>query len=188
MARYSAIPPSDAKGRVGVLSGRIGEPSGRLGVTNWFGPQISTRLLSTETEEIMRRLLIATCATAGLLVGTALAPASAVAQSETTQVLKTDLQGEEGREANIVRFEVGPDWETERHIHPGHVFVYILEGTIEIDVEGKDTQTFSTGEAFYEMPDVPMRARTAGTEEGATFIVFQVGPTGEPLMVAQPEE
>jgi quercetin dioxygenase-like cupin family protein len=134
-------------------------------------------------EEIMRHLLIATFATTGLLAGTALAPASAVAQAETTQVLKTELQGEEGREANIVRFEVGPDWETDRHIHPGHVFVYILEGTIEIDVEGKDRQTFSAGEAFYEVPDLPMVARTAGSEEGATFVVFQVGPTGKPLMV-----
>ena len=131
----------------------------------------------------MRHLLIATVAATGLLFGTALAPATAVAQAETSQVLKTELQGEEGREANIVRFEVGPDWETDRHIHPGHVFVYILDGTIEIDVEGKDPQTFSAGEAFYEMPDVAMVARTAGSEDGATFMVFQVGPSGEPLMV-----
>ena len=135
----------------------------------------------------MRHLLIATFATTCLLAGTALAPGSALAQDETTQVLKTQLQGEEGREANIVRFEVGPDWETDRHIHPGHVFVYILEGTIEIDVEGKDRQTFSAGEAFYEVPDLPMVARTAGTDDGATFVVFQVGPTGEPIMVSQPE-
>ena len=135
----------------------------------------------------MRHLLIATCATTGLFAGAALLPASVAAQAETTEVLKTELQGEDGREANIVRFEVGPGWETERHIHPGHVFVYILDGSIEIDVEGKDPQTFSAGEAFYELPDVPMLARTAGTEEGATFVVFQVGPTGEPLMVAEPE-
>ena len=45
-------------------------------------------------------------------------------------------------------------------------------------MEGKDTETFSPGEAFYEMPDLPMVARTAGTEEGATFIVFQTPEEG----------
>ena len=130
----------------------------------------------------MRHLLIATCATAGLVAANALGAAA-----ETTQVLKTELQGEEGREANIVRFDVGPDWQTDRHIHPGHVFVYVTEGSIEIDVEGKEPQTYSAGEAFYELPELPMVARTASTDEGAKFIVFQVGPTGEPIMVAQPD-
>ena len=133
----------------------------------------------------MRHLLIATCAAAGLVAANVLG--AAAQDAETTQVLKTELQGEEGREANIVRFDVGPDWETDRHIHPGHVFVYITEGSIEVDVEGKESQTYSAGEAFYELPDLPMVARTASTDEGARFIVFQVGPTGEPLMVAQPE-
>ncbi|HUE45126.1 MAG TPA: cupin domain-containing protein [Aestuariivirgaceae bacterium] len=130
----------------------------------------------------MRHLLIATCATAGLVAANALGAAA-----DTTQILKTELQGEEGREANIVEFDVGPNWETERHIHPGHVFVYITEGSIEVDVEGKEPQTYSAGEAFYELPDLPMVARTASTDEGAKFIVFQVGPSGEPIMVAQPE-
>jgi quercetin dioxygenase-like cupin family protein len=117
----------------------------------------------------------------------AVVPTSAAAEAETTQVLKTELQGEKGMEANIVRFEVEPGWETERHIHPGHVFVYVTEGAIEIDVEGQEPVTVSAGEAVYELPDMPMVGRTAGAEEGAKFIVFQVGPSGEPLMVAQPQ-
>lgn len=72
------------------------------------------------------------------------------------------------------------------HIHPGHVFVYVTEGAIEIAVEGEEPRTISAGEAVYELPDKPMIGRTAGTEEGAKFIVFQVGQSGEPLMVAQP--
>ena len=130
----------------------------------------------------MRHLLIATFTTAGILAGSAFA-----AHAETTQILKTELEGEQGREANIVRFDVEPGWEAARHIHPGHVFVYVTEGSIEIDVEGQEPKTVSADEAFYELPDKPMVARTASTTEGASFIVFQVGPTGEPLMVAQPE-
>lgn len=135
----------------------------------------------------MHYLFIASCATVGLVASTAFVPTSAAAQAKTEQVLKTQLQSEEGQEANIVRFEVEPGWETERHIHPGHVFVYVTEGTIEIDVEGQEPQTVSAGEAIYELPDKPMVGRTATADEGAKFIVFQVGPTGEPLMVAQPQ-
>ena len=136
----------------------------------------------------MHHLFIVTCTTAALMAGAAFMPMSAAAQeAETTQVLQTELQGEEGREANIVRFDVEPGWETERHIHPGHVFVYVTEGSIEVDVEGAEPQTYSAEEAFYELPDKPMVARTASADEGAAFIVFQVGPTGEPIMVSQPE-
>ncbi|WEX08655.1 cupin domain-containing protein [Chelativorans sp. AA-79] len=84
-------------------------------------------------------------------------------------------------------FDVGPGWETQRHIHPGHVFVYVTEGTIDVDVEGEDLRTVSAGEAFYELPDKPMVARTASADEGARFIVFQVGPTGQPIMLPHPD-
>ncbi len=136
----------------------------------------------------MRNLLIAALATSGLVGVTALIPTSAAAQeAETTQILQSELEGEQGREANIVLYEVEPGWETQRHIHPGHVFVYVTDGTLEVDVEGEDQRTVSAGEAFYERPDKPMVARTATAEEGARFIVFQVGPTGEPIMVPHPE-
>ena len=116
------------------------------------------------------------------------APSGAIAQgAETEKVLQTELKGESGREANIVVFDVEPGWKTERHIHPGHVFVYVTDGTLEVDVEGEEQRTVSAGEAFYELPDKPMVARTASTDQGARFIVFQVGPTGEPIMVAQPK-
>lgn len=114
------------------------------------------------------------------------ATGAAAQEAETTSVLQTELMGEQGREANIVAFDVEPGWETRRHIHPGHVFVYVTEGTIDVDVEGEDLRTVSAGEAFYELPDKPMVARTASADDGARFIVFQVGPTGEPIMVPHP--
>lgn len=133
-----------------------------------------------------RTILKATMGSA--LLAVALAPMSTMAQeAQTTKVLNAELAGESGTEANIVEFKVEPGWETERHIHPGHVFVHVTEGTIEVDVEGEPLRTVSAGEAFYELPDKPMVARTAGSDEGARFTVFQIGPTGEPLMVPTPE-
>lgn len=119
------------------------------------------------------------------IVGVGMTDASA-GEAKTTPVLKTELAGDEGKEANIVLFDVEAGWETERHIHPGHVFVYVTEGSIYVDVEGEDPRTVSAGSAFYELPDKPMVARTASADEGARFIVFQVGPTGKPIMVPHP--
>jgi len=130
----------------------------------------------------------ATAIAVSALIGAGIAgPTGAIAQdANTTQILQSELQGEPGREANIVTFDVEPGWQTERHIHPGHVFVYVTDGTIAVDVEGEEPRTVSAGEAFYELPDKPMVARTASAEEGARFIVFQIGPAGEPIMVPRP--
>lgn len=136
----------------------------------------------------MRDLFVAACAASSLLAAAALVPASAAAQdADTTAVLQAELAGEAGTEANIVVFDVEPGWETQRHIHPGHVFVHVTEGTIEVNVEGQEPRTVSAGEAFYELPDKPMVARTASADEGARFTVFQVGPTGEPIMAPHPQ-
>lgn len=116
--------------------------------------------------------------TLGLGVDTTMAD-----QATTTPVLKTELVGVDGTEANIIEFDVEPGWETADHTHPGHVFVYVTDGSIRVDVEGKEPQTYSAGDAFYELPDIPMMARTASADESARFIVFQMGPTGEPIMV-----
>lgn len=124
-------------------------------------------------------------AAASVLIA-ALALMPLLAAGETTQILKSTLEGQEDMEANIVRFDVGEDWVTDRHIHPGHVFVYVTEGSIEVAVEGEDPRNVSAGEAFYEPPDRPMVAKTVSSD-GASFIVFQVGPKGEPIMVSQPE-
>ncbi|WP_265519391.1 cupin domain-containing protein [Nitratireductor luteus] len=130
----------------------------------------------------------AACAAVAMLgvVGVGVNGASAD-ETSTTPVLKTELSGVEGTEANIVLFDVAAGWETQRHIHPGHVFVYVTEGSIQVDVDGEEPRTFAAGEAFYELPDKPMVARTTSADEGARFIVFQVGPTGEPIMVPHPQ-
>ncbi|MDR5865392.1 cupin domain-containing protein [Halomonas koreensis] len=109
-----------------------------------------------------------------------------LATGDSTPLIKTQLEDVEGMEVNIVNFEVGPDWATVRHIHPGHLFVYVTEGRLEVTVEGEAPQTVSAGEVFHEAPNRPMVGRTLSAE-GAKFTVFQIGPAGEPLMISRPE-
>lgn len=135
----------------------------------------------------MRTLWITGSTAAGVFVSAGFFAASAVAGSHATKVLTTELEGLEGLEANIVVEDVEPGWETPRHVHPGHVFVYVVDGTIEIEVDGEEPRKISAGEAVYESPNRPMVGRNVSTSEGARLVVFQVGPTGEPLMVEKPE-
>lgn len=114
-------------------------------------------------------------------------PASAGGHQKVTKVLNATLQDMPGKEANIVLFEVGAGWTIQRHFHPGHVFVYVMEGALEIDVEGREPARVEAGGAFHELPDRPMTAKNVSSSEGARFVVFQVGEQGKPLMVAHPE-
>ena len=128
----------------------------------------------------MRHLLIT------VVAASALVSAAAFGDERTMPLLHTDLQGIEGMEANIAVVEVDPGFETERHIHPGHVFLYVIEGAIEIDVDGQERLRVSAGEAAHELPNQSMIGRNASSTEGARFVVFQVGPAGEPLEIPQP--
>ena len=122
-----------------------------------------------------------------ILAATILALGSTVAFGDETAkpLLSQELSGMEGTQANVIYYDVDPGFATERHLHPGHVFIYVIEGAIELDVEGEELVRLSAGDAGYEPPDKPMVGRNASSTERARFVVFQVGRTDEPLMVVQ---
>lgn len=93
------------------------------------------------------------------------------------------LVGIAGKEANVVRFSVGPGWTIGKHTHAGHIFIYMLEGSLKIEVEGEPTQILSPGDVVYEVPGPSMTGSNVSSTKGARFLVFQVGDIGEPLTV-----
>ncbi len=98
-------------------------------------------------------------------------------------LLNTPLSGIAGKEANVVLFAVAPGWKIDNHSHPGHVFVYMLQGSIKIEVEGKPARVIRPGDVLHEIPDRSMVANNISSTEGARFLVFQVGDIGKPLTV-----
>ena len=98
-------------------------------------------------------------------------------------LLKTPLAGIAGKEANIVLFDVGPGWKIGKHFHPGHVFVYMIQGSIKIEVEGQPVRVIGPGDVLHELPDRNMVANNISSTKGARFLVFQVGDIGKPLTV-----
>ena len=134
----------------------------------------------------MRNLLITACSVATFVAVTALVPALAGGEPKMTKLLTTPLE-DIGREVHIILTEVEPGFETERHLHPGHLFIYVLDGVIEVHVEGEEPMKASAGEVLREPPNKPMVGRNVSSTEGARFILFQIGEVGKPLTVAQPK-
>lgn len=126
--------------------------------------------------------IISACAV--FVASVSLTAVSVSAETVVVPALNTMVMGMTDTEANIVMFDVDPGWKAGHHIHPGHVFVYILEGSLHIEVDGKDPVDYAPGQAFYELPNVGMDGGNISTTERTKFIVFQFGEAGQPLMVA----
>ncbi len=105
------------------------------------------------------------------------------AAAHVKSLLKTPLSGIAGKEANVVLFAVAPGWKIDNHFHPGHVFVYMIRGSIKIEVEGEPARVIGPGDVLHEIPNRNMVANNISSTKGAKFLVFQVGDSGKPLTV-----
>ncbi len=129
-----------------------------------------------------RYLALFAAAAAFLFVGAQGAAAHEI-KPAITKLLNTPLAGIAGQEANVVLFAVGPGWKIANHFHPGHVIVYMIQGSIKIEVEGEPARVLGPGDVLYELPDRNMVANNISSTKGAKFLVFQVGDIGKPLTV-----
>ena len=62
---------------------------------------------------------------------------------------KQDLSNFPGHEGVVAQVEFAPGAQEGRHTHPGDIFVYVLEGTLTVGVEGKPAMTVKPGEVFF---------------------------------------
>lgn len=77
---------------------------------------------------------------------------------------------------------IQPGGRTARHQHPVPVFVYILEGTLEVQAEGKEPRTYNVGEAFMESVNHWHQAFNKGDTPAKILVVF-MGEQGKPTTV-----
>lgn len=107
----------------------------------------------------------------------------ASAQQAPTQTPLTkpfaDLPGKEG---TMLTVELAPGASGQAHRHDAHVFVYVLEGQVVMQVAGGAVQTLGPGQTFYESPtDVHTVSRNASPTTKAKFLVFMVKNVGAPI-------
>ena len=115
-------------------------------------------------------------AIAMLVVGSGLALHVALAQQPG--IKRTDLQrhdlGIPGREVIQVRVDFAPGLAFGRHSHPGEEIVYVLEGTLEYEVEGKPPVTLHAGEVLFIPAGTIHAAKNVGSGNGAELATFVV--------------
>jgi quercetin dioxygenase-like cupin family protein len=127
-----------------------------------------------------------------VLLASALLCLTTAASAQTTEtkiapLLSRDLMGIEGKEATMLTVEYAPGASDPIHRHNANVFVYVLEGSIVMQVEGGAPVTLHPGQTFYEGPgDVHVVGRNASTTALAKFVVFMVKEKGAPILVPVP--
>jgi len=107
--------------------------------------------------------------------------------AKATPLITRDLEGIAGKEMLVLVVEYPPGGVSQPHRHNASVFVYVLEGTVTMQVAGSAPVTLKPGETFYETPgDVHVTSANASSSVPAKFLVYMVKDKGAPASVAAP--
>jgi quercetin dioxygenase-like cupin family protein len=113
-----------------------------------------------------------------------LAGGTLVAQNDPVRsLLSKDLAGVPGREVTMVTVDYPPGGSTPAHTHHAQALLYVLEGSIVMQVEGKAPVTLTPGQTWYEGPDdVHVVSRNASDSAPAKYLVFMVKDKDAPIL------
>lgn len=105
---------------------------------------------------------------------------------EVTPVIAKALADYPGKEALIITVEYPPGGADPVHRHNAHGFVYVLEGSIVMGVQGGESVTLTPGQVFYEGPkDVHTVGRNASQTKPAKFLVFLLKDKDAPVLIPE---
>ena len=120
-----------------------------------------------------------------VLVLVCLVSTMALAQeAKVAELMSKDLKDCPGKEGLMVTVEYPPGSSDPIHRHNAHAFVYVLEGSIVMQVRGGKELTLTPGQTFYEgLDDVHVVGRNASQTKPAKFVVFFVKDKGARVLV-----
>ena len=105
-------------------------------------------------------------------------------ESKVTPLLSRDLAEFPGKEGTMTIVVYPPGGSEPIHRHNAHVFVYVLQGSVVMQVRGGKEMTLTAGRTFYESPnDIHVIGRNASKTEPARFVAFFVKDKGAPTHI-----
>ena len=127
-----------------------------------------------------------------LITGTAVAQepkvASAPPEAKVLSLMTRDLAEFPGKEAVMITVEYPPGSIDPVHRHNAQAFVYVLEGSIVMQVKGGKEVTLTPGQTFYEGPeDIHVVGRNASKTKPAKFLVVLIKNKSAPVLVPVPQ-
>jgi quercetin dioxygenase-like cupin family protein len=142
---------------------------------------------------LARHLRIATigalcAALAGAAAAQPPAPAAvSAAAAKATPLLTKPLAGIDGKEGVMLTVEYPPGVASPSHRHNANTFVYVLEGSVVMQVAGGPEVTLTPGQTFYESPaDIHSVSRNASDSKPAKILVLLVKDVGAPATMPAP--
>jgi quercetin dioxygenase-like cupin family protein len=108
----------------------------------------------------------------------------ATREAKVTRLFSKDMPDLPGKEGLMITVDYPPGWSDPIHRHNADAFVYVLQGSIVMQVRGGKKVTLTPGQTFYEGPsDVHVIGRNASQTKPAKFLVLLVMDRGAPIMV-----
>ena len=105
-------------------------------------------------------------------------------EAKVTELMSKDMTNIPGKEGLMIVVDYPPGSTDPIHRHNAHAFIYVLEGSIVMQVNGGKETTLTPGQTFYEGPDdVHVVGRNASKTKPAKFIVVFVKDKGAPVLV-----
>jgi quercetin dioxygenase-like cupin family protein len=115
-----------------------------------------------------------------------MAAAARAQEAEVSTLISKELSNFPGKEALMITVVYPPGSADPIHRHNAHAFVYVLEGSIVMQVRGGKEVTLTPGQTFYEGPeDVHTVGRNASKTQPAKFLVFLLKDRGTPVLVPE---
>jgi quercetin dioxygenase-like cupin family protein len=120
-----------------------------------------------------------------LVVLLSLIPGALMAQEpKVTSLMSKDLTENPNREILMITVEHAPGGSSPSHRHNAHAMVYVLEGSVVMQLKNGKQVTLTPGQTFYEGPDdIHVVDRNASKTKPAKFLVFLVKDKGAPALV-----
>jgi len=105
-------------------------------------------------------------------------------QAEVVPLMSRDLTDIPGKEVVMLTVTYPPGASDPVHRHNAHAFVYVLEGSVVMQVKAGKEVTLTPGQTFYEGPDdIHVVGRNASKTSPAKFLVLMVKDKGSPILV-----
>lgn len=113
-----------------------------------------------------------------------MASAVTAQQPDVASLMSKDLTDIPGKEVLMITVEFPPGGSDPVHRHDAYGFIYVLEGSVVMQVKGGKEVTLTPGQTFYEGPDdVHVVGRNASTTRSAKMLVILVKDKGAPILV-----
>jgi quercetin dioxygenase-like cupin family protein len=104
-------------------------------------------------------------------------------EGDVRPLLSKELAGDPAREVSMITVEYAPGGSTPVHTHHAQAMVFVLEGSIVMQLKGEAPVTLGPGQTFYEGPDdVHLVSKNASRSKAARFVVFLVKDKGAPIL------